>query len=657
MIFRFFGYLFGIGAVLFLAIAAVAAWYISGLTADLPNYDVLAKYEPPVMTRVHAADGQLVAEYAKERRLYLPIQAVPDRVKAAFISAEDKSFYEHSGLDYYGIIRAAFINLRNKLDHNGGPLVGASTITQQVAKNFLLSSDQTINRKIKEAMLSLRIEQAYPKDKILELYLNEIYFGLGAYGVASAALTYFDKSVHELTLAETAYLAALPKGPNNYNPFRHPDRAVERRNWVIDRMVENGYATAQEGEAAKKDPLGVVVHDTTPAMFGADYFAEEVRRELIDMYGEKTLYEGGLSVRTSLNPQLQVLARQSLIDGLVKYDEEHGWRGPVDHIDDLSPDWGPPLAKIQALADVIEWRLAVVLSVDGQDAKIGLQPSLEPGTGKVAPDRETGTIPFDQLKWAKWQTGPKKGKALKSAGDVLVGRRRGLCRKGRRRPRRIYAAPGAGGRGLHRRDGPAHRPRAGHGRRLLLRPQRVQPRHPGRAPARFLLQALRLFRRARQRLHAVLGGHGRAAVHRPGQRPGRVAAGELRGRLPRALDAQDRHRAFAQRHDRAPRPGHGHAADRRIRPPVRHLRQHAAGALHGARRRRDDGAAHGRRLLGVRQRRQGSAPDPDRPHPEPLRPDHLPAREPHLRGLRRRKLAQPARTARSSTMPSRCSTR
>ena len=171
-------------------------------------------------------------------------------------------------------------------------------------------------------MLSLRIEQAYSKDKILELYLNEIYFGLGAYGVASAALTYFDKSVHELTLAETAYLAALPKGPNNYNPFRHPDRAVERRNWVIDRMVENGYATKEEGEAAKKEPLGVVVHDTTPAMFGADYFVEEVRRELIDMYGEKTLYEGGLSVRTSLNPQIQVLARQSLVDGLVNYDEE-----------------------------------------------------------------------------------------------------------------------------------------------------------------------------------------------------------------------------------------------------------------------------------------------------------------------------------------------
>ena len=420
MIIRFLGYLFGIGAVLFLAVAAVAAWYVSGLTADLPNYDVLAKYEPPVMTRMHAGDGQLVAEYAHERRLYLPIQAIPDRVKAAFISAEDKSFYEHSGLDYNGIIRAVFTNLKNRAGGGGEHLVGASTITQQVAKNFLLSNDQTIDRKIKEAILSLRIEQAYSKDKILELYLNEIFLGLGSYGVASAALSYFDKSVHELTLAETAYLAALPKGPNNYNPFRFPDRALDRRNWVIDRMVENGYATKPEGEAAKKEPLGVKVHDTEPSMFGADYFVEEVRRELVAMYGEKTLYEGGLSVRTSLNPQLQVLARESLVNGLIKYDEEHGWRGPVAHVDDLSPDWGPKVADVTALADVIEWRLAVVLSVDAKGASIGLQPGHEPGTGKVLPARETGTIPFDQLKWAKWETGPKAGKAIKGADDVLA---------------------------------------------------------------------------------------------------------------------------------------------------------------------------------------------------------------------------------------------
>ncbi len=417
MILRFIGYLFGIAAVLFLAVAAVAAWYISGLTADLPNYDVLAKYEPPVMTRVHAADGQLVAEYARERRLYLPIQAIPDRVKAAFVSAEDKNFYEHSGLDYYGILRAVLQNL--KAYGSGDRLVGASTITQQVAKNFLLTNDQTIDRKIKEAMLSLRIEQAYSKDKILELYLNEIFLGLGSYGVAAAALSYFDKSVHELTLAETAYLAALPKGPNNYNPFKYPDRALERRNWVIDRMVENGYATAAEGDEAKKQPLGVTTRNTGPSIFAADYFVEEVRRQLVSMFGEETLYGGGLSVRTSLSPQLQVMARQALIDGLLKFDESRGWRGPLTHIDSLAQDWGPQVAQTPALSDVIEWRVAVVLSVSPTAASIGLQPSRDPGTNKVGADRETGTIPFDQMKWAKWATGDRAGKAIKQPGDVL----------------------------------------------------------------------------------------------------------------------------------------------------------------------------------------------------------------------------------------------
>src|SRR3990172_9433541 len=255
MLLRIIGYLFGIAIVLFLVIAAGAAWYVSDLASGVPNYDVLNQYEPPVMTRVHAADGELVAEYATERRLYLPIQAIPERLKQAFISAEDKNFYRHGGRYYYKIARGVNQNL--PAYGSDRKLVGASTITQQVAKNFLLSGEQTVDRKIKEAILAIRIENAYSKDKILELYLNEIFLGLGAYGVAAASLTYYDKSVHELSLAEAAYLAALPKGPNNYNPFRHPDRAVERRNWVIDRIVENGYATAEEREAAKAEPIGV----------------------------------------------------------------------------------------------------------------------------------------------------------------------------------------------------------------------------------------------------------------------------------------------------------------------------------------------------------------------------------------------------------------
>jgi len=403
--------------VVFLAVSAGVAWYISGLTQDLPDYDVLARYEPPVMTRVHAANGQLVAEYARERRLYLPIQAIPEQIKAAFISAEDKNFYAHSGIDYYGIARAVVQNV--DAYRKGERLVGASTITQQVAKNFLLSGEQTLDRKVKEAILALRIEQAYSKDKILELYLNEIFLGLGSYGVAAAALAYFDKSIHEVTMAEAAYLAALPKGPNNYHPFRHPDRAVERRNYVIDRMVENGYVTADEGEAAKIEPLGVKTRTTGPSIFAADYFAEEVRRQLIDMFSEETLYEGGLSVRTSLNPGLQVLARQALINGLTAYDRDGGWRGPAAHIDDLGEDWGPRVGEVQALADVVEWRLAVVLSVTAEQASIGLQPDTAAGGGAVSRDRDTGTIPLAEVTWAKWATGERKGKDVKAVGDVL----------------------------------------------------------------------------------------------------------------------------------------------------------------------------------------------------------------------------------------------
>ena len=411
MFLRLIGYLFGIGAVFFLAVAAGVAWYGSGLTGGLPSVEVLAKYEPPVMTRIHASDGQLVGEYARERRLYLPIQAIPDRVKAAFISAEDKNFYQHSGLDYYGIARAALQNVSALSSDRR--LIGASTITQQVAKNFLLTNERSLDRKIKEAILSLRIEQANSKDKILELYLNEIFLGLGSYGVAAASLAYFDKSVHELTLSEAAYLAALPKGPNNYNPFRYADRAIERRNWVIDRMVDNGFATADEAEAAKAQPLGVKTRVTSPHIFAADYYVEEVRRQLMQMYGEKALYDGGLSVRTSLDPGLQVMARQALMNGLVAFDEQRGWRGPVKNVP-IEADWGVAVGSVPALSDIIEWRLAIVTAVDKDEAQIGLQPGRD-GSGKLLADRETGVIPFSEMKWAK-----PAGKKLTGASDALA---------------------------------------------------------------------------------------------------------------------------------------------------------------------------------------------------------------------------------------------
>src|ERR1700742_1408916 len=234
---RLLGFLFAAGTVVFIVgVAGVSAllWHYS---KDLPDYSQLQDYEPPVMTRVHAGDGSLLAEYATQRRLYLPIQAIPKLVLNAFMAAEDKNFYDHGGLDFQGIARAMLFMAQNY--GTGRRPQGASTITQQVAKNFLLTNEASFERKIKEALLALKIERTYSKDKILELYLNEIYLGLGAYGVAAASLLYFDKSVNELTVAEAAYLAALPKGPSLLQPFRNHDRAVERRNWVIDRMVEN----------------------------------------------------------------------------------------------------------------------------------------------------------------------------------------------------------------------------------------------------------------------------------------------------------------------------------------------------------------------------------------------------------------------------------
>ncbi|MBY5411246.1 penicillin-binding protein 1A [Rhizobium leguminosarum] len=414
---RLFGYFFGMACVLFLVAAAGIAIYLANVAKDLPDYAVLNSYAPPVTTRVHAGNGALMAEYAKEKRLFLPIQAIPDRVKAAFLSAEDKNFYNHPGVDLTGLGRAILVNLQNF--GSGRRPVGASTITQQVAKNFLLSSDQTIDRKIKEAILSFRIEQAYSKDKILELYLNEIFFGLNSYGIAGAALTYFNKSVTELTVSEAAYLASLPKGPANYHPFRHPEAALERRNWVIDRMVENGYVSQPDGEEAKKQPLGVTARTTGPSLFASDYFAEAVRRQLIDQYGEKVLYEGGLSVRTSLDPQMQLAARKALQDGLVTYDERRGFHGPIKQID-ASGDWGKALADIPALSDVPEWRLAVVLAVSDSTVDIGLQPAKD-GSGKVAADRQRGTIDAKNMQWA-FRSADSARKSTKSpVGAVAPG--------------------------------------------------------------------------------------------------------------------------------------------------------------------------------------------------------------------------------------------
>ena len=379
---------------------------------DLPDHNQLAAYEPPVMTRVHAGDGRLLAEHAREKRLFVPVNAMPQRLVQAFLAAEDKSFYEHFGVDPISVANAVVTNLVNMAGNGDRRPVGASTVTQQVAKNFLLSNELSFSRKIKEAILAMRIEDAFTKDQILELYLNEIYLGAGSYGVAAAALNYFDRSLNDLSLEEIAYLAALPKAPNNYHPERKHDDAVARRNWVLGQMLANGAVSEAEAEAAMQAPLRT--RERAPETFvEAPHFSEEVRRWLQARYGDDTLYEGGLSVRTTVDPALQAAADRALRDGLVTYDQRRGWRGPLAQIDPAG-DWRQALAAEDLPPVPKPWRLAAVLAVQAGRAEIGFA------------DGAVGAIALDNLKWArkargKGRLGPEVSAVhqVLSVGDVV----------------------------------------------------------------------------------------------------------------------------------------------------------------------------------------------------------------------------------------------
>jgi penicillin-binding protein 1A len=391
----------GVGGVLFV-------FYKYGQA--LPDYRQLADYEPPVMTRVHAGDGRLLAEFAMEKRVFIPIKAMPKQLINAFLAAEDKNFYTHPGVDFMGIGRAVLTNVKNI--GSSRRLVGASTITQQVAKNFLLTNEVSWTRKIKEAILAFRIERAIPKDRILELYINQIYLGFGSYGAGAAALNYFNKSLNELQIHEVAYLAALPKAPNNYNPIKKPKAAHDRRNWVIGRMLEEGLISLVEAEKAKKEPLKIFKRAATEYV-KADFFAEEVRRELMARYGEEQLYKGGLSVRTTIAPRLQKLADWALRKGLTTYDRRHGWRGAFHRMNDSVPlegpaDWRRALVGLERPKGLYEWSLAVVLGTDKQAAHIGVE------------DGTKGRIPLPELRWARpWLKGQKRGAKVRHPHDVL----------------------------------------------------------------------------------------------------------------------------------------------------------------------------------------------------------------------------------------------
>jgi penicillin-binding protein 1A len=406
----FFPSLMAAAGSVFLSGIVVGCFVVLGVfytfSRDLPDPAKLAKYEPPIITRLYANDGRLMAEYAKEHRIFLPLEAIPKRVTDAFLSAEDKNFYTHSGIDFFGLARAALTNLNNF--GAGRSMVGGSTITQQVVKNFLLSNEKSFERKIKEAILAFRIDRIYSKNRILELYLNQIYLGSGSYGVTAAALNYFNKSLDELTIAEVAYLAALPKAPSSYDPARNYERAKIRRDWVIGRMLEDGKITEEEATNAEAAPIAFHKRDQAEVV-AAPFFAEEVRRRLATMYGSDVLYSGGLFVKTTLNATLQDYADRALRHALVQYDRRHGYRGPVATLPTLE-NWQHKLDELTLTTPLFDdQELAVVDNISKSSA------------GIILKNGKKGAIPIEQMRWARrYLSETHVGNAVSAPKDVLM---------------------------------------------------------------------------------------------------------------------------------------------------------------------------------------------------------------------------------------------
>ncbi|MCH9853605.1 MAG: penicillin-binding protein 1A [Alphaproteobacteria bacterium] len=388
LITKIFRLLFATGMVGGVVLFAGLVVFTIQLGRNLPAHEQLQDYQPKISTRVHAGDGKLLAEFAVERRIFVPIAAMPEDIKNAFISAEDKNFYQHNGLDFLGILRAVRTNIQNLIDGRGN-LVGASTITQQVAKNFLLSREQTFTRKFKEAIIARRIEKALSKDRILELYLNQIFLGNRSYGVAAAAADYFGKALDELDIAEAALLAALPKAPSTYNPKVNPERARDRRDWVINRMYANGYLNEKERDSTLRKPIALSSNLKSNRVY-ASYFVEEVRRILIDDIGREKLYGDGLTIRTSLDPTLQAYAEQALFNGVVAYDRRHGYRGALGHLPIENQHVLEFLNDFEAPAGTPrEWRLALVTNVEQKNASL------------VFADSTQGKLDYESLRWAR----------------------------------------------------------------------------------------------------------------------------------------------------------------------------------------------------------------------------------------------------------------
>ena len=338
---------------------------------NLPDYEQLKNYSPMITTRIYSADGSLLNEFSKEKRIFVPIKNIPQNLINAFLAAEDSNFYKHSGIDFMAIFRTSINNLFSMIKGDTS-MGGASTITQQVVKNFLLTRERTFQRKIKEAILAFRISQVFPKDQILELYLNQIYLGSGAYGVVAASQAYFDKSVDELALEEMALLATLPKAPSKLDPRKNIEKAKERRNWVIQRMIDENFITEEEGLIAMDKPISLKPKQADE-ITRASFFSDSVKKELSELYGSDSVFENGIVVRTTLDPKLQDIAIKSFEKGIEEYDTKHGYRGSLGKIDSTG-NWQENLQKFDQKKIYKEtWQKAVVLSLSKDSATIGLE--------------------------------------------------------------------------------------------------------------------------------------------------------------------------------------------------------------------------------------------------------------------------------------------
>ena len=595
-------------------VGATTMWFV--FAGGLPSADTLLTYEPPLPTNVRGIDGMPVHSFARERRVELAFDEYPQLLVRAYLSAEDKSFFEHSGIDYPGLVGAVF-DYVTKIG-SGRRARGGSTITQQVAKNLLVGDEYSVSRKIREAILARRIESALSKQQILELYLNQIFLGRNAYGVQSAARAYFAKDVDQLTLPDMAYLAILPKAPSNYSPERHADRAIERRNWVLGQMEKNGFITTAQRTQAQAAPLGIVGRQAPERQDAGGYFMEEVRRELIGRYGEAakdgpySVYSGGLWVRSSFDPALQKAAETALRDGLVRYDRGKGWSGPIKQID-IAGNWAAALNEIGVGYE--EWRAAVILAKAGREAEIGFA------------DGTTGTLPAYAATMPKRGVGGEAFDFMK-VGDVIAVKRDGGAWS-------LRNIPGVSGGMVveNPHTGQVMAMQGGFDAKGASFNRATQAlRQPGSSFKPFVYATA-----LGKRHDAGLDHRRRAVLRLPVGPPRAEMLPQLLRRQCRPADDALGRRAIAQPDDGAHCQHDRHAQDREDGAQYGHRRL-SRRPRHLARRRRYHRAAHDERLCHARQSGPAAEAHPDRFHPGSPRQGDLEGGYAPVRGLQRQGL-------------------